>query len=46
MTGFEGSEKDLGWRTELLVRSFIELIHADIRNSLGGHIKKDDKLSF
>lgn len=35
MTGFEGSEKDLGWRTELLVRSFIELIHVDIRTGLG-----------
>ena len=35
MTGFEGRERDLGWRNELMVRSFIELTHVDIRTAFG-----------
>ena len=46
MTSFEGSERDLGWRNELMVRSFIELIHADIRTALGDIKKYADELSF
>ena len=48
MTGFEGSERDLGWRTELMVRLFIELVYAGIRTAFGDRtIKKDvDELIF
>lgn len=28
MIAYEGSERDSGWRTELMVKSFIELIYA------------------
>ena len=38
--------RDLGWRNELMVRSFIELIHADIRTALGDIKKYVDEPSF
>lgn len=48
MTGFEGSVRDLGWRTELMVRLFTEVVYAGIRTAFGDRtIKKDaDELSF